>query len=951
MVFTQGQENNSVNRGLQALPTNEITKLKLEGNIILNDFIFNTIDEYGVVWVITDIDGWWSSPDSEVEDIPRAAGDGNYDVSGRYSARTIDLSGTFLVPRPDLVEAARDRLVQACNLVYGGAWLKTGTNPVRASYVYMVGQIQVNTVNTRGKTEFTISLRASDPIKYEWNGEDPDGYNLVEIPVKNPALNYTGGQEILNLGNYPVPCFFEITGPFESPGTIFNRTTGELIVITQALRGTLSRVIVNKELSFDLPNLVDIATLTTTQKHGFSAGDSIFISGVGEGFDGDQVIKSIPTDTTFTYETSAATITPVAFKQITEDPDSPSQYLATLETVEDHGLTPGAEFIVDGVDGAFDGRYTVFAAPSPSRVVYSLNRTTSKNISSSVLVANIATISTVDPHRFIVGEEVTISGLGLNYDGTYEIVSIPDANSFSYAVTRTNSRSITNKQMTNDVVTLTTSQAHGFIRNEAVNVTNVNLSLNGGYIMDSVTADTFSYRRPRLTERTVASTAAFNGVVTLTTTADHGYAEGESVRISAIPGLLGPTGEEIAPSFFNGTGTITTLPSSVTFTYAQPSQFTVSNRSRTANVVTLTGVSSYPFAIGDSIFVSGVATGFNGTFTITSVALDGTSISYSNTAANVTSTASTGNIFVNLVATNVNSGRTRISSRKTALVERIGQKLVITTETSHGAIFGENITLSDAGANFNGSYTISAIPLLNVLEVDNVGDNVLVDTSREITKVRRNSSAVARVTYARGDKPRYEVSSTTGHKIKVSGVGSDFDGVFTVTTVGNDGVNSWIEYSQPGKPTVAEFETDGEVVKDYGYLSMSGTITSSAVAPAGQARVAGTLPFTAAIGTAVVSPLIERQQSGGNAIEENNVQFTPGLSGATGVIDADVLEIDTKNREVAFNGEVEGARGRIDVLADFIKLAPGQNEIEFVDTGNPEGSALLKVFYRSGWLA
>jgi hypothetical protein len=78
---------------------------------------------------------------------------------------------------------------------------------------------------------------------------------------------------------------------------------------------------------------------------------------------------------------------------------------------------------------------------------------------------------------------------------------------------------------------------------------------------------------------------------------------------------------------------------------------------------------------------------------------------------------------------------------------------------------------------------------------------------------------------------------------------------------------------------------------------------------------------------------------------KNYINYLMSFSNAYNAI------FDTKNREVAFNGEVEGARGRIDVLADFIKLAPGQNEIEFVDTGNPEGSALLKIFYRSGWLA
>jgi beta-galactosidase GanA len=220
-----------------------------------------------------------------------------------------------------------------------------------------------------------------------------------------------------------------------------------------------------------------------------------------------------------------------------------------------------------------------------------------------------------------------------------------------------------------------------------------------------------------------------------------------------------------------------------------------------------------------------------------------------------------------------------------------------------------------------------------------------------VTKARRSSS-VSRITYQKQTSDTaYSTTELAGQKLKISGIGQEFDGIFTITGQGGSGNTRYIQYSQSGKPNVSEFETDGEITKDYGYIAMSGTIPSSPVDPAGQARVAGTLPFRAASGTAAVSTLIERQQSGGNIIKENNVIFTPGLIGATGVIDADVLEIDTKNREVAFNGEVEGARGRIDVLADFIQLAPGQNEIEFEDVGNPEGSALLRIFYRSGWLA
>jgi hypothetical protein len=90
-MSTQSRENKYVNLGLTPLQTNEIEKLKLQGNIILGDFIFNTIDDLGIVWVITDIGGWWTHPKAEVPNIERGWGDGSYDVQGKYTARDLTL--------------------------------------------------------------------------------------------------------------------------------------------------------------------------------------------------------------------------------------------------------------------------------------------------------------------------------------------------------------------------------------------------------------------------------------------------------------------------------------------------------------------------------------------------------------------------------------------------------------------------------------------------------------------------------------------------------------------------------------------------------------------------------------------------------------------------------------------------------------------------------------------
>ena len=137
--------------------------------------------------------------------------------------------------------------------------------------------------------------------------------------------------------------------------------------------------------------------------------------------------------------------------------------------------------------------------------------------------------------------------------------------------------------------------------------------------------------------------------------------------------------------------------------------------------------------------------------------------------------------------------------------------------------------------------------------------------------------------------------------------------------------------------------------------------------PSGSATVSGSLPFTSLTGQALIPNYIgvpnnidnptsvEPIDSSGFATKKNEVPFTPGVSinpesPATVTYGPELLEIDTLNREVFLNGEIEGARAKIDILADFIKLSPEENIIEFEDSGNPNSDALLKIYYRSGWL-
>lgn len=219
----QAEENRLVNRALTKLPAPYISGLKLEGGISINGLALNTIDSNGVVWVVTEIDGWWTLPEPELPDLPRGWGDGSYDAVGRYANRLITLNGSFLPQDPSDASAARAALMQAVNLVKTGGWLVVDEDPSsefpRAAYVRLSGVPQITSVNARGRHDFSVGLKAVDPTKYEYVDGAFDGYRAATIA--------SGGNiTVTNHGNVPVPVVFEITGALagvssSSPATIF----------------------------------------------------------------------------------------------------------------------------------------------------------------------------------------------------------------------------------------------------------------------------------------------------------------------------------------------------------------------------------------------------------------------------------------------------------------------------------------------------------------------------------------------------------------------------------------------------------------------------------------------------------------------------------------------------------------------------------------------------------
>lgn len=205
LVPDQGVENKLVNLALSKLQQPHLTGLKLKSDIVLGDLVLNTIDSNGVVWVVTDVDGWWRLPEVETQDLPRGWGDGSYDAKGRFANRLITLTGSFLTQTPDQAAAARDTLFRAIDLVYKGGWLIVRENPDKYAWVRLSGTPEIQNVSARGRTDFSIGLKAVDPIKYELVDNDVNALNSQTIAMGGSAT-------ITNSGNTKVPVMFEVEG-------------------------------------------------------------------------------------------------------------------------------------------------------------------------------------------------------------------------------------------------------------------------------------------------------------------------------------------------------------------------------------------------------------------------------------------------------------------------------------------------------------------------------------------------------------------------------------------------------------------------------------------------------------------------------------------------------------------------------------------------------------------
>jgi hypothetical protein len=178
---------------------------------------------------------------------------------------------------------------------------------------------------------------------------------------------------------------------------------------------------------------------------------------------------------------------------------------AILDTKEKHKLSIGQSVRVQDVGDAYDGQYTITDVPLPTQIVYARGGTegsTPVRVLKSTVIARSAsereaTIVTSTPHGFLAGQRVLVdAGIDVDgqegvFNGNQIITSVPSPTSFKFAVLipssipRTNleqpravvngvTRNIVRRELSNNTVSLNTSEAHGYRVGDIVTVFNVN---------------------------------------------------------------------------------------------------------------------------------------------------------------------------------------------------------------------------------------------------------------------------------------------------------------------------------------------------------------------------------------------------------------------------------------------------------------------------------------------
>ena len=479
-----------------------------------------------------------------------------------------------------------------------------------------------------------------------------------------------------------------------------------------------NKKLVNKTSFITLVNITaGVATITTSTAHALVTGELVTISNVTST---NSTINSIisqlnqaftvtgtPSGTTFTVQFIDTTLnTPTILGTYASYAALIAAY-PTGSTAKDGYLITGGELYVwDTVNSEWDSYGTVTQNPVGTLPIPG----------TVSLQTGVATLTTTANHSFTAGEKAYISNVGDPFDGVQIITGAPTATTFTFDIVGRESIALTAisnpygtavdvdfdgyqivtsiprsdviyTSLSSNVAKLTTTSAHGLSVSDQIIVSGIDAVFNGTYTIASVpTPSTLTYAR---------------------TSADSPTAE-----LDRIGTLIGSV-----------------------FTFENAPRLDVISTSLTSNVAKLTTTFIHRLSVGDQIIVSGIDAVFNGTYTITSVPTLYT-LTYARTSADspITELSEPGSL-ISLVSAGSNIASTPLDNpgivQKTITNFSFSYPYVTVTSTAHGLTPGRRISLVNAPNAFfkgddEGRFTVADVPTANTFRY--ILNNVLITT-------------------------------------------------------------------------------------------------------------------------------------------------------------------------------------------------------------------------------
>lgn len=192
--------------------------------VAVGDLVMNTIDSYGVQWVLSDLEGW-GSPGSTAQATQRAAGNGATMSAAYLKPRVLVGKGSILTTDPYQLTAAIDRLIDAVDLApFPLIVAEPGVAP-RTVMVQRQDDVLPKKLNAY-EAEFSFQVIAKDPRKFgdliTASTRLPFSSGGLIRPSTWPrtwtGVSGTGKVTVNNPGNTQAPAWLRIDGPLPAGG-------------------------------------------------------------------------------------------------------------------------------------------------------------------------------------------------------------------------------------------------------------------------------------------------------------------------------------------------------------------------------------------------------------------------------------------------------------------------------------------------------------------------------------------------------------------------------------------------------------------------------------------------------------------------------------------------------------------------------------------------------------